>query len=128
MLKVQVPHCHTYKKIFERMHMMPCRLALSALANLQPDQAALVLNALANDPARLHSTGVSAPAGNATGGVALPEEFSGVEMSGVAGAIMVFEQVIKVCLLRRTLHPNCQHLLFWVLSPLDSCYGSCTLY
>ncbi|KAK9904177.1 hypothetical protein WJX75_006045 [Coccomyxa subellipsoidea] len=71
------------------------RLALSALANLQPDQAALVLNALANDPARLHSTGVSAPAGNATGGVALPEEFSGVEMSGVAGAIMVFEQVIK---------------------------------
>ncbi|CAL8470841.1 g10383 [Coccomyxa elongata] len=71
------------------------RLALSALANLQPDQAASVLNALANDPARLHHTGAPASRENATESVALPEGFNGVEMSGVAGAIMVFEQVIK---------------------------------
>lgn len=76
--------------------MLPCRLALSALANLQPNQAASVLNALANDPARLHHTGAPASRGNASESVILPEDFSGVEMSGVAGAIMVFEQVIKV--------------------------------
>ena len=76
--------------------MLPCRLALSALANLQPDQAASVLNALANDPARLHHTAAPAARGNASDGIALPEDFNGVEMSGVAGAIMVFEQVIKV--------------------------------
>ncbi len=55
-----------------------------------------MLNALANDPARLHHTGAPASPGNATESVALPEGFNGVEMSGVAGAIMVFEQVIKV--------------------------------
>ncbi len=68
-----------------------------------------MLNALANDPARLHHTAPAAPSGNATDGVALPEDLTGVEMSGVAGAIMVFEQVIRV---RSRLHrgrpaPSC---------------------
>jgi hypothetical protein len=55
-----------------------------------------VLTALANDPARLHQPAPGLAASNATRNGTALEDLAGVEMSGVAGAIMVFERVIKV--------------------------------
>ena len=72
------------------------RCALSALASLQPDQAAFVLTALANDPARLHQPASGMTASSSTQNGSALEELAGTDMSGVAGAIMVFEQVIRV--------------------------------
>jgi hypothetical protein len=66
------------------------------LASLQPDQAAFVLTALANDPARLHQPAPGLAAAGATHDGSSLEDLPGADMSGVAGAIMVFEQVIRV--------------------------------
>lgn len=74
------------------------------MASLQPDQAAFVLTALANDPARLHQPAPGLATASTTQNGSSLEDLAGTDMSGVAGAIMVFEQVVRVRAHLNSLH------------------------
>lgn len=68
------------------------RCALSALASLQPEQAASVLYSIANNPSQLHQPPLPRRSAQNLTEDELP--FEG--LTGVAGAILVFEEVIRV--------------------------------
>ena len=78
------------------------RCALSALASLQPEQAASVLYSIANNPSQLHQ----APLPRRSAQNLTEDDMPFEGLTGVAGAILVFEEVIRV---RVCLHRFCPH-------------------
>jgi hypothetical protein len=72
------------------------RCALSALASLQPEQAASVLYSIANNPSQLHQPPL--PRRSAAQNLTTEDDLPFEGLTGVAGAILVFEEVIRVSL------------------------------